>query len=104
MCGVVGLVDIGLKRVLGKVVVAGADVGIAEFFTNPIERAVVVARGVFVIVDDRDTVFLAEVEEVLLLVAHDYGDIRNACFEELFDLALDEDLSANFEQALGLLI
>lgn len=47
---------------------------------------------------------LAKIEEVLLLVADDHGDVFNAGVLELLDLPLDKDLSAHFEQALGLLI
>ena len=45
-----------------------------------------------------------QIEEVLLLVAHHHGDVGNARLLELADLPLDEDLSANAEKTLGLLV
>ena len=45
-----------------------------------------------------------QVEEVLLLVAHHDGDVRDAGFLELANLTLDEYFATNTEETLGLLI
>lgn len=101
---VVGAVDVALKGILGEVVVGGADVGVSKFLAGEPERPAVVLLGVLVVHDDLDAVLGGEVEEVLLLVAHDYGDVGDATFEELLDLALDEDLALHAQHTLGALV
>ena len=102
--GVVGVPDVGLEGVGDEVVVRGADVGVGEAVAHAHERGVVVARGVLLVDDEVDTELVGKVEEVLLLVAKDDGDVVDAGRLELLDLALDENLPANPEQALGLLV
>ena len=68
------------------------------------ERAVVVAGGELAVDGDAHAVLLLEVEEEFLLVAYDDGDVGDAGLVELLDLALDHDLAAHLEQALGTLV
>ena len=101
---VVGLVDVGLEGVGREVVVRGAHVGVVQAFPHAPQGAVVVARGVLAVDDDVDAVLVGQVEEVFLLVADDQRDIRDADLVELADLALDQDLAAHLERALGALV
>ena len=102
--GVVCLPHVRLEGVLGEVVVRRADVGVAEYLAYAHERRVVVARREFLVDDDLHAELLLQVEEELLLVAHDDGDVGDAGLVELAYLSLDEYLSAHVEQALGLFV
>ena len=104
LCGVVGLPDIGLKRILGEVIIARADIGVPKLVADAPQGAVVVAGGILIVVDDLDAVLVAKVEEILLLVANHNRDVIDAGGLELLDLALDENLAAHLQEALGLLI
>ena len=100
-CSVVGLEHVALKRVGGEVVVRRADVGVRELVADKIERPAVVSLGVEVVDHNAHAVLCRKVEEVLLLVAHHHGDVRDAALEELTNLALDEHLALYAEHALG---
>lgn len=101
---VVGLPDVGLKGILGEVVIARANIGIAELIAHAPEGPIVVAGGVFIVVDNLDAVLVAKVEEVFLLVADYERDVIDTGGLELLDLALDEDLTAHLEEALRLFV
>ena len=101
---VVGLIDVGFEGVRREVVVRGAHVGVVQAFPHAPQGAVVVARGVLAVDDDVDAVLVGQVEEVFLLVADDQRDVRDADLVELADLALDQDLAAHLERALGALV
>lgn len=102
--GVARLPDVAVEGVFREVVVRGADVGVAEQLADEHERRVVVALGVLTVHHDVDPVLVLEVVEGLLLVADDDDDVRDPDLPELLDLALDEDLPADLEEALGALV
>ena len=102
--GVVGLPHVGLEGVLREVVVRGADIGVAEAIFHALDGGTVVARGVVGIHNDGDTELVLEIEEVLLLVADDHGDVGDARSQQLLDLAFDEHFAAHLQQAFGLLV
>ena len=87
-----------------EVVVRHADVCVAEHLAHAHEGGVVVAGGEIGVHDDVHAVFLLQVEEELLLVADHHDDLVDAGFEQLLDLALDEHLTADGQQPLGLLV
>ena len=101
---IVGFPFIFRKRVLREIDIGGAYIGVAQHLAHPHERRIVVAGCELVIHDDLDAVFLLQIEEQLLLVAHDQDDVRDAGFDQLLDLALHQDLSANLQKPLGLLV
>lgn len=51
-----------------------------------------------------DTELVLEVEELLLLVAHNHGDVLDASLAKLADLPLEEHLAPVFEKTLGLVV
>ena len=67
-------------------------------------RLLVVARRIFLVHHDIDIVFVFKIEEELLLVADHHGNILDARFFELFDLALDQYFIAHRKEALRLLV
>ena len=101
---VIGLVHVGFERVRREVVVGGTHVGVVQDVSHQPQGAVVVAGGVLAIDDDVHPVLLSEVEEVLLLVAHNHRDVGDSGLVKLADLALHQDLPAHLERALGALV
>ena len=101
---ILGFVDMVAERILCKVVIRGTDVGIPEDIAHAPERAIVVAGCIFGVHDNADAEFLLEIEEILFLVADNDRDIVDACLLELADLALDEHLSPDLQEALRLLV
>ena len=59
----------------------------------------VVARRIVGIDDDLHTEEVFQIEELFLLKPDDHRDVIDARLLELADLALNEDLAANFEHA-----
>ena len=102
--GVVGLPDVALEGVYGEVVVRGADVGVAQPLAQEPERPGVVALRVLVVHHDLHAVLCGQVEEVLLLIAHRHGDVRDASSEQLLYLALDKNLPSHAQHPLGALV
>ena len=102
--GVVGLVDVTFEDVLREVVIRGADVGVAETLADEHQRRVVVALGVVGVDGNPHPELLLEVEERLLHVSHDDGDVIDPGLAELTDLPLDEHLAAHAQKTLGLLV
>ena len=102
--GVVGLVDVTFEDVLREVVIRGADVGVAETLADEHQRRVVVALGVVGVDGNPHPELLLEVEERLLHVSHDDGDVIDPGLAELANLPLDEYLAAHAQKTLGLLV
>ena len=102
--GVIGLVDVVLEGVLLEVVIRRAHVGVVQAISHKPERVVVVPRGVLWVYLDMNAKLACKVEEVLLLIANHNGNVSDARLLELANLALDKDLAANSEEALGLLV
>ena len=101
---VVGLPHILLERIYREVIVRRTDVGVVEnLFDHPKRRAIV-ARREIAVYHDMDTVLFFQVEEVLLLIPHDYDDVVYARFLQLLDLALYENFAANAQKPLGLFV
>lgn len=75
-----------------------------EAIFHALDGRAVVARGIVGVHDDGDAELVLKVEEVLLLVADNHGDVGDAGGEQLLDLALDEHLAAHLQQAFGLLV
>ena len=94
----------GLERVVREVVVRGTDEGVGQDVAHQPQGAVVVARDVVVVDDDLHAELLGQVEEVLLLVAHDDRHVLDAGLVQLADLPLDQDLVAHAQHALGALV
>ena len=51
-----------------------------------------------------DAVPVLKIEELLLLVAHNHGDVLDARLAKLADLPLDKHLAFVFEKPLGLIV
>ena len=97
--GVIRVVDVALEGVAREVIVRRADVGVADDVTHLEQRRMVVARRIVGIDDDLHTEEVFQIEELFLLKPDDHRDVIDARLLELADLALDEDLAANFEHA-----
>ena len=98
-CGVIRVVDVALEGVAHEIVVRRADIRIADDVAHLKQRRVVVARRVIGVDDDLHAEKVFQIEELLFLEPNDYRDVVDARLLELADLALDEDLTANFEHA-----
>ena len=96
---IIRVVDIALEGVAHEVIIRRADVGVADDISHLEQRRVVVARRVIGVDDDLHTEEIFQIEELLFLEPNDYRDVVDARLLELADLALDEDLTANFEHA-----
>ena len=101
---VIGLEHVGLKDVLGEIIVRRADVGVPQLLAHEHEGGIVVAHGIFRIHADGHAELVLEVEEGFLHVSHDDGDVGDAHLLKLADLPLDEHLAAHGEHAFGLLV
>ena len=95
---------VGIERIVDEVVIRRTDVGAFEPIEHDHERRVVVPRRVVLVHDDINAKELLQIEEVLLLVTHDDGDIVDARLLELANLAFDEDLVSYAQEPLGLLV
>lgn len=92
------------ERVLRVPVVGAAQEGAAQAVANEVqarEVRLVCPAGAHHQVD-AEPVF--EVEEALLLVAHNHGDVLDARLAKLADLPLDEHLALVFEKPFGLVV
>ena len=101
---VIGAMLVGIERIVDEVVIRRTDVGAFEPIEHDHERRVVVPRRVVLVHDDINAKELLQIEEVLLLVTHDDGDIVDARLLELANLAFDEDLVSYAQEPLGLLV
>ena len=68
------------------------------------ERGIVVAAGILLIHADLHAECVLQIEERLLHVAHHHGDVDDAGFLQLANLALDQHLAAHAQHAFRPLI
>ena len=96
---IIRVVDIALEGVAHEVIIRRADVSVTDDISHLEQRRVVVARRVVGVDDDLHTEKVLQVEKFFLLEPDNHRDVVDARLLELADLALDEDLTANFEHA-----
>ena len=101
---VIGAVNVRFEGTLDKVVVRRTDVGAFEPVKHDHKGRVVIPRRVMFVHDDIDAEKLLKIEEVLLLVTNDDGNVIDASFLELANLTLDEDLIADAQETLWLFV
>lgn len=91
------------EDVLREILIGRDDVGIAQIPARMPDRCVVVARSVIRIDHDGNAEFILQIEQALLHVACNNGDTINTNVAKLADKALNQNLTANFEQRFGTL-
>ena len=101
---VIRLIHIGLKRVLLKVVVRGADEGVFQPVADEHERGGVVVAVVILVDDDLHMEAVLEVKQLFLHIADHDRDVVDARRLQLADLTLDEHLALHLQQGLRLFI
>ena len=104
LCGVECFPNICFKRIVQKVIIARADVGVTKPLFYAHERRVIVFGCIFVIDDDGYVEFAFKIEEILFFIANNNCDIADTSFLKLPDLAFDENLPTYLQKAFGFFI
>ena len=76
--GIIGAPNVFFERILFKVIIRRADVGVAQMLSNQHERSIVVASGVLVVDNKVHSEFFFEVVKGLLFVADNHKDFINS--------------------------
>ena len=90
-----------VEGVLGKVVVAGADIAVRQPAARAAEAVDVVADQIVGVFHQADAGDLRQIGELLVHIADHHGDVPDPGLLQLGDLPVDQAFALDLEQRLG---